>query len=70
MLLSQNKPFESVEKAIKEEKDIISEIVVKKTGIVRKTVGDTDIGRRLKEEIEDLSELLKFYESGQLKQMN
>ena len=70
LLLSQNKPFESVEKAIKEEKDIISEIVVKKTGIVRKTVGDTDIGRRLKEEIEDLSELLKFYESGQLKQMN
>ncbi len=70
LLLSQNKPFESVEKAIKEEKDIISEIVVKKTGIVRKTVGDTDIGSRLKEEIEDLSELLKFYESGQLKQMN
>ncbi len=70
LLLSQNKPFESVEKAIKEEKDIISEIVIKKTGIVRKTVGDTDIGSRLKEEIEDLSELLKFYESGQLKQMN
>lgn len=70
LLLSQNKPFESVEKAIKEEKDIISEIIVKKTGIVRKTVGDTDIGRRLKKEIEDLLELLKCYESGQLKQMN
>lgn len=70
LLLSQNKPFESVEKAIKEEKDIISEIIVKKTGVVRKTVGDTDIGTRLKQEIQDLSELLKFYESGQLKQMN
>lgn len=70
LLLSQNKPFESVEKAIKEEKDIISEIVVKKTGVVRKTVGDTDIGERLKQEIQDLSELLKFYESGKLKQMN
>lgn len=70
LLLSQNKPFESVEKAIKEEKDIISEIIVKKTGVVRKTVGDTDIGTRLKQEIQDLSELLNFYESGQLKQMN
>lgn len=70
LLLSQNKPFESVEKAIKEEKDIISEIVVKKTGVIRKTVEDTDIGKRLKQEIEDLSELLKFYQSGQLKQIN
>lgn len=70
LLLSQNKPFESVEKAIKEERDIISEIIVKKTGVIRKTVGDTDIGKRLKQEIEDLSELLKYYESGQLKQIN
>lgn len=70
LLLSQNKPFESVEKAIKEERDIISEIVVKKTGVVRKTVGDTDIGKRLKKEIEDLLELLRFYEAGQLKQMD
>lgn len=70
LLLSQNKPFESVEKAIKEERDIISEIVVKKTGIIRKTVGDTDIGEKLKQEIEDLSALLIAYESGQLKQTN
>lgn len=70
LLLSQNKPFESVEKAIKEEKDIISEIIVKKTGVTRKTVGDTDIGKGLKKEIEDLLELLKFYEAGQLKQMD
>ncbi len=70
LLLSQNKPFESVEKAIKEEKDIISEIVVKKTGITRKTVGDTDIGKKLKREIEDLLELLKIYQLGQLKQAN
>lgn len=70
LLLSQNKPFESVEKAIKEEKDIISEIVVKKTGVIRKTVGDTDIGYKLKSQIEDLLELLKFYETGQLKQIN
>lgn len=70
LLLSQNKPFESVEKAIKEEKDIISQIVVKKTGVVRKTVGDTDIGKKLKIQIEDLIELLKNYQTGELKQIN
>ena len=70
LLLSQNKPFESVEQAIEEEKDIMSEIIVKKTGVVRKRVGDTDVGKRLKEEIRDLEELLKYYESGELKQNN
>ena len=70
MLLSQNKPFESVEKAILEEKDIISELIVKKTGIQRKSVGDTDIGKKLKQEIADLEQLLLFYESGELKQIN
>lgn len=70
LLLSQNKPFESVEQAIEEEKDIISEIIVKKKGVERKRVGDTDIGKRLKGEICDLEELLKYYESGELKQIN
>lgn len=69
LLLNQNKPFESVEKAIIEEKDIISELIVKKTGVIRKTVGDTDVGKRLKSEIKDLEELLKFYESGKMKQV-
>ena len=68
LLLSQNKPFESVEKVIEEEKDIMSEIIVKKKGIERKRVGDTDIGKTLKEEIKDLEELLKYYEIGELKQ--
>ena len=68
LLLSQNKPFESVEEAIKEEKDIISEIVVKKTGTNRKYVGDTDIGKTLKVQIEDLQQLLDFYISGKIKQ--
>ena len=68
LLLSQNRPFESVDKAIKEEKDIISELIVKKTEVTRKSVGDTDIGKKLKNEIEDLQELLKCYENGEIKQ--
>ena len=67
LLLSQNKPFESVEKALEEERDIISEIIVKKTGITRKTVNDTDIGKKLRAEIADLEELLKYYENGEIK---
>ena len=70
LLLSQNKPFESVEKAIREEKDIISELVVEQTETKRKTVGDTDIGKRLKQEIADLEELLTLYQTGLLKQGN
>ena len=45
----------------------MSELIVKKTGITRKYVGDTDIGKKLKEEIRDLKELLNYYESGELK---
>ena len=65
LLLSKNKAFESIDKAIKEESDIISEIIVKEN-VERKTVGDTDIGKRLKSEIEDLKELLIAYRNGDL----
>lgn len=69
LLLSQNKPFESVEKAIVEETDIISEIIIKKTGVVRKRVADTDIGTKLTGEIADLQELMKAYKNGEIKEI-
>lgn len=65
--LSQNKPFESIEKAITEEKDIISEIVVKESRNNRRTVRDTDIGGLLEGEIQELMELLRYYEIGEMK---
>ena len=68
LLLSQNKPFESIEVAIQEERDIISELIVKKTAGERKLVGDTDIGIILKKQIEDLTQLLEFYKTGKIKQ--
>ena len=67
LLLSQNKPFESVENAIKEEKDIITEIIVRKREGKRKTVADTDIGKKLKKEIYFLKELLEAYNNGGIK---
>lgn len=70
LLLSQNKPFETVSKAISEEKDIISELVVKQNEIQRRTVGDTDTGKNIKKEIKDLEALLESYEKGELKQIN
>lgn len=68
LLLSQNKPFESVEKAITEEKDIISEIIVKETNGIRKRVSDTDIGTKLKREISDLEDLICAYKNGAVKE--
>lgn len=68
LLLSQNKPFESVEKAITEEKDIISEIIVKETNGIRKRVSDTDIGTKLKREIADLEDLICAYKNGTVKE--
>ena len=44
--------------AQKQANELDNEIIVKKNGVVRKTVGDTDIGTKLKGEIEDLMELL------------
>ncbi len=69
LLLSANKPFTSITDAIENENDIKSEIVVKKQGIVRKTVGDTDIGTRLKGEVADLNMLLDAYRTGEIKEV-
>ena len=40
---------------------------MKKTDVVRKTVGDTDIGKNLKDEIQTLNELLEAYQKGDIK---
>ena len=36
--------------------------------MARKTVGDTDIGTKLKGEIDDLEELMKAYLAGEIKE--
>ena len=61
--------FNKITDAIENESDIKSEIVVKAQGVTRKTVGDTDIGTRLKQEVEDLRELLEAYRTGEIKEM-
>jgi fructose-1,6-bisphosphatase-3 len=67
LLLVSHSPFENTEKAIREEKDIVSTIMVVENEVVRKHVGDTDIGRELKDSIDDLEKLIEAYRKGRIK---
>ena len=68
--LVSHQPFESTEKAIKEETDILSSIVVLEHSTSRKRVADTDIGKVLQHQIEDLKMLLLAYRKGLIKEKN
>ncbi len=64
MRLVAHEPFESTRAAIRNESDIISDMVEVETFPRRKLVADTDIGRELKESIYYLEELLEAYQDG------
>ncbi len=66
LVLTAHEAFTSTEQAILNELDIHStkQIVEK---VERKKISDTDIGRQLKEEIEDLNQLLNAYRNGMIK---
>ena len=66
LILAAHDPFESTEVAIEKERDIHSDSVIVKRTLERKTVGDTDVGKVLKERIADLESLLDAYRSGQI----
>ena len=66
LILAAHDPFESTEAAIEKERDIHSDSVIVKRTLERKTVGDTDVGKVLKERIADLEVLLDAYRSGQI----
>ncbi len=61
LLLVSHEPFESTQKSIQEEKDILSTTVVLERETKRKRVSDTDVGEELKEQIEELMNLLEAY---------
>ncbi len=68
LLLVSHQPFESTEKAIKEETDILSSTILLEHAAARKTVGDTDIGTNLKQQIKELAMLLNAYRKGLIKE--
>lgn len=66
--LVSHQPFESIEMAIKEETDIFSSTILLEQVGNRKTVGDTDIGTTLKQQIKELKLLLNAYRKGLIKE--
>ncbi len=66
--LRQHQEFESVEKAIEENQDIASTVDVFETIEKRVLVGDTDEGRKLARDAEDLKLLVLAYQMGLVKE--
>lgn len=66
LILAALDPFESTEAAIENESDIHSDSKMVKWVPERKRVGDTDIGRDLKDKIKDLEALLEAYYTGEI----
>ena len=64
LILAAHEPFTTVEDAINNEIDIHSDSVMVEQRPVRLTVADTDEGKKLKERIAELKELLAAYRSG------
>ena len=67
--LVSHEPFTSAEEAIVNETDILSTTVVVEHKINRKTVRDTDAGKKLEEEVKDLKLLLRAYKKGLIKEI-
>ncbi len=68
LVLVEHQHFESKQKAIEEEKDIISNRIVIETNAKRKRVRDTDAGTELKLQVADLKMLLTAYRKGVIKE--
>ena len=66
MRIKSHMPFESVERVISENLDIESRANQFEIAPYRVMVGDTDIGKRLAAQIEDLNELLTAYRDGSI----
>ena len=64
LILSANEPFDSKMEAIENAMDIKYDIMINEKQQIRKKVADTDIGTKIKREIEDLKMLLSAYQDG------
>ena len=68
LVLVEHQKFESRAKAIEEEVDIISNRIFIETKAKRKTVRDTDVGKDMEGQIEDLKLLLAAFKKGLIKE--
>ena len=68
LLLAAHQPFESTQKAVSEELDIDSEMEVIHSHPFRMRVRDTDRGREIQSQIDELQALLHAYREGLIKE--
>lgn len=68
LLLASHEPFESIQKAIREEQDIRSETRVVEKKLNRNRVLDTDDGKMIQKKIHTLKSLLEAYRTGLIKE--
>jgi len=68
MRISAHGPFRGVQNAIKNNADILSDTVIFERATEKIRVKDTDVGRRISEQIDDLTKLLEGYETGVIKE--
>lgn len=66
ILIAAHESFLSAKDAIENKTDIISELSVLDNNSKRYRVRDTDIGKAIQEDIDDLKELLEIYKAGYL----
>jgi fructose-1,6-bisphosphatase-3 len=66
LTLSSHEPFVSSEEAIKKEMDIVSNTEIIESAGRRILVGDTDFGKKMMRRIEELKELIRLYQTGEL----
>ena len=68
LLLAAHQPFESTQKAVFEELDIDSETEIIHSHPYRLRVGDTDRGKEIQQQIDDLNALLQAFREGLIKE--
>ena len=68
LLLAAHYPFESMQKAIEEDLDLDSKTEILERHPVRRRVQDTDQGKALQQQLEDLQLLLDAYRAGVIKE--
>lgn len=66
LTLTAHEPFVSAETAIREEIDIVSKREAVEYADKRILVGDTDKGKRMRQRIRDIKELIAAYQSGEI----
>lgn len=68
ILLVAHDPFESAQKAIENELDTAPQTEILESSPVRKRVKDTDLGREIRQRIDELRALLDAYRAGLIKE--